>query len=99
MTFSGQSKKMMNSSWQSSLGSVPLSLLAKVTYIHISEPEFVADAPEHELSLEFINGFKVEDSRQNMFWGHNPNEIVYCAAAVGVVMNSNTLKQRYMGAG
>lgn len=34
-----------------------------------------------------------------MFWGSKPNEIVYCAAAVGVVMNSTTLKQRYMGAG
>jgi WD40 repeat protein len=34
-----------------------------------------------------------------MFWGKNPNEIVYCAAAVGIVMNANTLTQRYMGAG
>lgn len=64
-----------------------------------SEPEFVRDAPDHSLKLEFINGFKVEDSRQNMFWGKNKNEIVYCAAAIGVVMNSTTLKQRYMGAG
>lgn len=59
----------------------------------------MSDAPEHELTLEFVNGFKVEDSRQNMFWGHKPDEIVYCAAAVGIVMNANTLKQRYMGAG
>jgi len=34
-----------------------------------------------------------------MFWGKNPDEIVYCAAALGVVMNANTLKQRYLGAG
>lgn len=51
------------------------------------------------MTLEFINGFKVEDSRQNMFWGANPNEIIYCAAAVGVKMNVNSLKQEYMGAG
>ena len=34
-----------------------------------------------------------------MFWGKNPGEIIYCAAAVGVVMNAGTLKQRYMGVG
>ena len=34
-----------------------------------------------------------------MFWGKNPGEIIYPAAAVGVVMNVNTLDQRYMGAG
>jgi hypothetical protein len=59
----------------------------------------VSSAPEKSLTLSFINGFKVEDSRQNMFWGKHPNEIVYCAAAVGVVMNASTLSQRYMGAG
>jgi hypothetical protein len=49
--------------------------------------------------LAFVNGFKIEDSRQNMFWGKNPDEIIYCAAALGIVMNANTLNQRYMGAG
>ena len=34
-----------------------------------------------------------------MFWGKNKDEITYCAAAVGVVMNVNSLKQRFMGAG
>lgn len=57
------------------------------------------DAPDHSLTLEFINGFKVEDSRQNMFWSHKKGEIIYCAAAIGVAMDVNTLKQRYMGAG
>ena len=62
-------------------------------------PTFVADAPNRKLKLQFINGFKVEDSRQNMFWAKNNDEITYCAAAVGVSMNVNTLKQRFMGAG
>lgn len=63
------------------------------------EPNFVAEAPAKKLALSFVNGFKIEDSRQNMFWGKNPDEIIYCAAAVGIVMNANTLAQRYMGTG
>lgn len=63
------------------------------------EPNFVADVPNKKLSLSFVNGFKIEDSRQNMFWGKNNDEIIYCAAAVGIAMNVNTLAQRYMGAG
>lgn len=64
-----------------------------------NKPNFVSDVPNKKLSLAFVNGFKIEDSRQNMFWGKNPDEIIYCAAALGIVMNANTLNQRYMGAG
>jgi len=56
-------------------------------------------APTKKLTLNFVNGFKVEDSRQNMFWGKKPDEIIYCAAALGIVMNASTLNQRYMGDG
>jgi len=56
-------------------------------------------APEKKLKLNFINGFKIDDSRQNMYWGKNKDEITYPAAAVGVCMNVNSLKQRFMGAG
>jgi hypothetical protein len=34
-----------------------------------------------------------------MFWGKNKDEIIYPAAAIGVVMNINTLKQRFFGDG
>jgi hypothetical protein len=34
-----------------------------------------------------------------MFWGKNKDEIIYSAAAIGVVMNVNTLKQRFFGDG
>lgn len=64
-----------------------------------NKPVFNAEVPNKKLTLSFVNGFKVEDSRQNIFWGKNPDEIVYCAAALGIVMNANTLNQRYMGAG
>lgn len=89
----------MNSSWQSSHGLAPSSLLPTVESFFILEPNFVADAPTKKLTLSFVNGFKIEDSRQNMFWGKNPDEIIYCAAALGIVMNVKTLAQKYMGAG
>lgn len=63
------------------------------------EPQFNETAPNKQLTLSFINGFKVEDSRQNMFWGANKDEIIYCAAAIGINMNVNSLQQKYMGAG
>lgn len=34
-----------------------------------------------------------------MFWGKTAGEIIYPAAAIGVVMNVNSLAQRYMGTG
>lgn len=61
----------MNSLWPLSLGLVRWLPPPKVKPSDILEPEFVRDAPEHSLTLEFVNGFKVEDSRQNMFWGKN----------------------------
>jgi WD40 repeat protein len=49
--------------------------------------------------LQFVNGFKVEDSRQNIYWGSKPNTLIYPAAAVGIVMDATNLKQKFMGAG
>lgn len=63
------------------------------------KPNFNAQAPAKKLKLHFVNGFKVEDSRQNMFWGKNKDQITYCAAAVGISMNVNTLKQKFLGSG
>jgi WD40 repeat protein len=34
-----------------------------------------------------------------MFWTTKPNNVVYCAAALGINMDTNTLKQRFMGTG
>ena len=72
--------------------------LLKYSFID-AEPSFIESPPDRKLKLSFINGFKVEDSRQNMFWGKNKNEIVYCAAAIGINMNVNSLSQKFMGAG
>lgn len=34
-----------------------------------------------------------------MFWSHTKDEIIFPAAALGIVMNVNSLKQRFMGTG
>jgi WD40 repeat protein len=63
------------------------------------EPAVDPSPPHRQLTLQFINGFHVEDSRKNIFWGTKPNSIIYCAAGVGVNMDCTTLKQKFMGAG
>lgn len=54
--------------------------------------------PDRQLTLQFINGFHVEDCRQNIYWS-KPNTLIYPAAAIGVSMDVNTLKQKFMGSG
>lgn len=63
------------------------------------EPQIDMSPPNKSLSLQFVNGFKVEDSRQIMFWTNKPNTVVYCAAALGINMKVDTLQQRFMGSG
>jgi WD40 repeat protein len=63
------------------------------------EPVVDPTPPAKQLTLQFVNGFHVEDSRQNIFWGNKSNSIVYCAAGLGINMDSTTLKQKFMGAG
>lgn len=68
-------------------------------YAYFLAPPVQNQEPTRNLELEFVNGFTVEDSRQNMFWSHKKDEIIYPAAALGIVMNVNTLKQKFMGTG
>lgn len=43
--------------------------------------------PTQKLELEYVNGYRCEDSRSNLFWANNADEVVYMTAAIGVVMN------------
>lgn len=56
-------------------------------------------APTQKLQLEYVNGYRCEDSRQNLFFTKSPNEIVYMTAAIGVVMNIQENKQQFYGFG
>lgn len=53
-------------------------------------PAFQNDVPQENLTLEYVNGYRCEDSRQNVFWTNDPSKIVYMTAAIGVVLNVNT---------
>ena len=64
-------KKLINNLWLLNHGQAHLKLQQIVLDNDNIEPSFVADAPNKKLTLNFVNGFKVEDSRQNMFWSKN----------------------------
>jgi hypothetical protein len=50
-------------------GSEPLSNLPIVFIYLSSAPAIQNQEPSKNLKLEFVNGWTVEDSRQNLFWG------------------------------
>jgi len=57
------------------------------------------DDPIMNLDLEYIYGYRCFDTRQNVFYTSNANEIAYMAAAVGITLNTSANTQRFMGAG
>lgn len=62
-------------------------------------PAFKNAVPSVNLELEYVYGYRCEDTRQNLFYTANPNEVVYMTAAVGVVLNKTTNTQKFFGAG
>lgn len=62
-------------------------------------PVIDSSAPTTNLTLKFVNGYKVEDARTDVYFGNDGTTIIYPAAALGIVMETKTLKQRFMGAG
>lgn len=62
-------------------------------------PPIDASPPTTNLVLSFVNGYKSEDARSVIYYGSNGSTIVYPAAAVGIVMDTKTLKQQFMGSG
>jgi WD40 repeat protein len=53
-------------------------------------------APDTSLSLEFVHGYRGYDCRNNLFYLTN-GDIVYHIAALGIVYNSSTHRQRFYG--
>lgn len=51
------------------------------------------------LKLDYVNGYRAEDTRQNLYWSNTPEEIVYFSAAVGIVHNIASNKQAFFGDG
>ena len=55
------------------------------------------NAPDMELELEHVYGYRCFDTRQNIFFNKSTHEIVYCAAALGIVLDVNARTQRFFG--
>lgn len=62
-------------------------------------PALNNSAPSISLDLEYVYGYRVFDSRQNLFYTSNPSNVVYMVAALGVVLDKNSNKQKFFGAG
>lgn len=62
-------------------------------------PATMNAAPALNMDLEYVYGYRVFDSRQNLFYTSNPNNVVYMAAALGVVLDKTHNTQRFFGAG
>lgn len=52
------------------------------------------DAPDANLELEYIHGYRCHDARNNLRYTAT-GEVTYHAAAVGVVLNQKTNTQRF----
>jgi microtubule-associated protein-like 6 len=62
-------------------------------------PPLQNSAPSVAFDLEYVYGYRVFDSRQNLFYTSNPGNVVYMVAALGVVLNKDQNRQRFFGAG
>ena len=61
-------------------------------------PEVNNAAPDVNYELDFVFGYRCEDSRQNLFFNNN-NEAVYMTAALGVILNNGSRGQKFFGGG
>jgi len=63
-----------------------------------SHPPVNPSPPAVTFALEYVYGYRCEDSRQNAFL--NPkNEAVYMTAALGVILNTQSNTQKFFGGG
>lgn len=55
--------------------------------------------PTQKLEIEHVYGYRAIDSRNNIFYTSEGNEIAYMTAALGIVLNTDTNEQRFFGGG
>jgi WD40 repeat protein len=63
-----------------------------------NKPDFKAGPPGRTLEVSFVNGYRTEDARSNLYF-LNPNEIIYPAACLGIKQDLKTRKQVFYGGG
>lgn len=57
-------------------------------------PRINPSKPDDELQLEWVHGYRAQDARNNLFYTAS-GEIVYTAAALGIVLDPLKWEQRY----
>lgn len=63
-----------------------------------NHPPVNKDPPDVEYELEYVYGYRCEDSRQNVYY--NPEgKVVYMTACLGVILDQETNTQKYFGGG
>lgn len=55
--------------------------------------------PSKTLKIEYVYGYRSEDSRQNVFYSSNSNNVVYMTAALGIVLDKTNNTQQFFGGG
>ena len=63
-----------------------------------SHPPINPTPPDARFSLEYVYGYRCEDSRQNVFL-NSLGEAVYMTAALGVILNIKNNTQKFFGGG
>lgn len=53
-------------------------------------PPFRNEKPNVNYELEYCYGYRCFDTRQNVFYTASGHEIVYMAAAIGIVLDTNS---------
>ena len=90
-----------NSSWLCGLTRAPsrnpprVSLILKLTRL---DPDPDSSAPDVKYQLEYVYGYRCEDSRANVCYNAEGN-VAYMTAAVGVILNKGANTQTFFGGG
>lgn len=61
-------------------------------------PEVNPSQPDVTLELEYVYGYRCEDSRQNVFFNPDGN-VTYMTACLGVILDKNDNTQKFFGGG
>ena len=62
-------------------------------------PQLQNSAPVINLELEYVYGYRIADTRQNLFYTSDSNKVVYMIAAIGVILDKHSNTQQFFGAG
>lgn len=68
--------------------------------IHEKAPQGVVcdpSKPDCAYEIDHVYGFAGDRSKACLYFGKDNNEIVFCSAALGIVQDLNTRKQRFFG--